>query len=117
MSGRGQDKRLRATFVLLGALLVEIYWLKFTEVPDFVSMYAEFGELPRVTALVFGWTPYLLALALAPVALMLAIRGADGDRRSGTAGLLLAAGLAIGLGVGVIWALYQPIFELAGSIE
>jgi type II secretory pathway component PulF len=63
---RGEDKRLRATFVLLGALLIEIYWLKFTVVPDFVKLYTELGQLPKVTAWVFGWTPYLIARSLAP---------------------------------------------------
>lgn len=114
---RGEDKRLRATFVLLGALLVEIYWLKFTVVPDFVKLYTELGQLPKVTAWVFGWTPYLLALALAPAAVILALRGADGDRRSGIAGVVLAAVLAIGLGVGVIGALYQPLYAVAGRIQ
>lgn len=114
---RGADKRLRATFVLLGALLLEIYWLKFRVVPDFVRLYAEFGELPRTTEWVFGWTPYLIAGALAPAAVILALRGADGDRRSGIAGIVLAAVLALGLGVGVIWALYQPIYAIAGQIK
>ena len=114
---RGEDKRLRATFVLLGALLVEIYWLKFEVVPDFSKMYVAFGQLPKVTAWVFGWTPYLVALALAPAAVILAIRGADGDRRSGIAGVVLAATLALGLGVGVIWALYQPVYAISGRIE
>ena len=113
---RGEDKRLRATFVLLGALLIEIYWLKFEVVPEFATMYAELGRLPEVTKLVFGWTPYLVALALAPAAVILALRGADGDRRSGTAGLVVAAVLALGLGVGVIWALYQPVYALSGRI-
>jgi hypothetical protein len=114
---RGEDKRLRATFVLLGALLVEIYWLKFEVVPDFSKIYAELGTLPELTKLVFGWTPYLVALALAPAAVILAIRGADGDRRSGIAGVVLAGALAVGLGVGVIWALYQPVYAVAGRIE
>ncbi len=51
MTSRGQDKRLRATIVLLGALLVEIYWLKLRVVPDFVKLYAEFQRLPRATEL------------------------------------------------------------------
>ncbi|HLT40493.1 MAG TPA: hypothetical protein VK034_29645 [Enhygromyxa sp.] len=114
---RGEDKRLRATFVLLGALAVEIYWLKFRVVPDFVRLYAEFGELPRTTELVFGWTPYLIAGSLAPLALILALRGADGHRRSGIAGVVLAAVLVAGLGIGVIGALYRPIYALAGQIE
>jgi hypothetical protein len=114
---RGEDKRLRATFVLLGALVVEIYWLKFRVVPDFVKLYADFGVLPGATEWVFGWTPYLVALSLAPLAMFLAVRGADGQRSSGIAGVVLAAVLAVGLGVGVIWALYQPIYSLAGRIE
>jgi hypothetical protein len=114
---RSEDKRLRATFVLLGALLVEIYWLKFRVVPDFVKLYAEFGTLPRMTELVFGWTPYVIAVSLAPLALILAIRGAEGERRSGIAGVVLAAMLLGGLGVGVIWSIYQPIYALAGQIE
>jgi hypothetical protein len=112
-----EDKRLRATFVLLGALLVEIYWLKFRVVPDFEELYAELGTLPRVTELVFGWTPYVIAGSLAPLALILALRGADGEPRSGIAGLVLAAVLLMGLGVGVIWAIYQPIYALAGQIR
>jgi hypothetical protein len=114
---RGEDKRLRATFVLLGALLVEIGWLKFSVVPDFVELYAEFGVLPGATEFVFGWTPYVIALMIAPAAWILAMRGADGHRSSGIAGLVLAAVLAVGLGVGVIWALYQPIYALAGRIQ
>src|SRR5690606_32215041 len=82
---RGQDKRMRATVVLLGALLVEVYWLKFRVVPDFVDLYAELGPVPPATTLVFGWTPYLVALALAPLPLILALRGADGDKRSAIA--------------------------------
>jgi hypothetical protein len=108
---------LRATIVLLGALLVEIYWLKFRVVPDFAKLYAELGTLPPATELVFGWTPDLIAAAIAPLALILAVRGADGDRRSGLAGIAIAAVLVAGLGVGVIMALYQPIYALAGSIQ
>jgi hypothetical protein len=114
---RGEDKRLRATFVLLGALLVEIYWLKFRVVPDFVKLYADFGALPRMTEIVFGWTPYVLAGSLAPLALILALRGAEGERASGLAGVMLAAVLLLGLGIWVIWAIYQPIYALAGRIE
>ena len=45
---RGQDKRMRATGVLLGALLVEVYWLKFRVVPDFVDLYAELGPVETI---------------------------------------------------------------------
>lgn len=114
---RGDDKRLRATVVLLGALLVEVAWLKFRVVPNFEQLYAEFGKVPAATEWVFGWQPYLIALMLAPAALIFAIRGADGDRRSATLGTVVAAVIVAGLGVGVIWALYQPISTVAGQVR
>ena len=119
MSGaRAEDKRLRATLVVLASLLLEVYWLKFRVVPDFVRLYREFGgELPKITTFVFGWTPYAIALGLAPLALVLGLRGADGDRRSGAAGLVLAGALLLGLGVGVIWALYRPIQAVSGAVQ
>lgn len=114
---RGEDKRLRATIVLLGALLIEICWLKFRVAPDFAKLYAEFASLPRVTELVFGWTPYVVAISLAPLALILALRGSNGEPRAGVAGIVVAAALFAGLGVFVIWALYQPVYAVSGQIQ
>lgn len=114
------DKRLRATFVLVIAVIVEVAWLKLKIVPEFRGLYAEYGDvsiLPTATRLAFGWLPYLLAVVLAGLSLTLGLRGAEARDWQGTAAILLAAITGVVLGAVVIWSLYLPLQTLAGAVR
>jgi hypothetical protein len=114
------DKRLRATFVLVLAVIVEVAWFKLKIVPEFRGMYAEYGDLailPTATRLAFGWLPYLVAVVLAGLSLTLGLRGAEARSWQGTAAIVLAATTAVALGVVVVWSLYLPLQTLAGAVR
>lgn len=85
-------------------------------VPTFREMFAEFGSvLPWLTQLALMQWPLVLWALVPPAVLGLAAsRPSLKQRRLGivAAFLLGAAGLAAGW-----WALYLPIFALAGNIE
>ncbi|EDM81267.1 hypothetical protein PPSIR1_40325 [Plesiocystis pacifica SIR-1] len=111
------DKRLRATIVLALATVIEVGWFRLRVLPEFAVMFRELGgELPAATRLVFGGAPFFLALLLAGLAVVLGVRGAHREGGRGTIAVVIAAVTALGLGVGVITALYLPVFQLGGSI-
>ncbi|GEM_PF-2693768 len=114
----GEDLRLRAVLVLALAVGVEVFWLKVRVCPQFEQTFAQFGgTLPWFTRSVFGWWPYLVAMACAGVGLQLGLGGgAEAGGRRTAAVILLVVSFA-GLGGFVLWALYAPLFEVAGAIR
>ncbi len=83
--------------------------------PSFVAMYEDFdGPLPVVTQLALRpWPAPSLGVAVLALALFGASRRALVPRRLLLAGASLAGVLAVAARG---WALYAPVFELAGSI-
>ncbi len=108
--------------VSLSALMVlSLLAFPFTIAPSFAAMFAEFGSaLPAVTrAALTPWAvPSLGLVAASPTAIAVAAPalgvGPLGVRRS-----LVVIGFLLGLGVfaAALYAMYAPIFELAGTIK
>jgi hypothetical protein len=89
-------------------------------VPAFARMYADFGgaTLPLVTRVVLS---HVAPLGGAAGAVSLAVSGMFARKRggSGLAVGLLLAGITLGVGAAgfCMYALYAPMFELAGKIK
>jgi type II secretory pathway component PulF len=91
----------------------------FTVAPSFARMYADFGgPLPAVTRVIMTpWAaPSLGLVAAMPAVIAVALSGSAPAhvRRGMVLASFLLAGVAIGA---VIYALYAPIFDLAGKIK
>lgn len=88
-------------------------------VPEFEDVFVSFGaELPALTRLFVHGRVALWALPLAvPIAAALIRDREPTDKRSGIVALLLGFAIAIGLPLICAFAMYLPIFRLAGAVE
>jgi hypothetical protein len=120
-------RRARASFSTLDWMgftvtALALSWLAYFALvarPAFLHMFADLGsgtDLPAVTRLV-GRPWFAPAIATLPAGLLVAAalgRGSVGVRRA----LVVAAFLLVGAEIGFcVWAMYRPIFDLAGSIK
>src|SRR5262245_54129647 len=108
--------------VVLAALVVLVLFaFPFTIAPSFAQMFAEFGgTLPAVTrAALTPWAvPSLGLVAASPTAIAVAAP-ALGLESIGLRRSLVVIGFLLGLAVlaAAMYALYAPMFELAGKIK
>jgi type II secretory pathway component PulF len=118
-----EESSLGAVEIVLGALIavtaVALVAMEVVVVPGFVEMFRDFGAvLPMVTRIALApGVPVAAAvavLALGGAGIAARLRGAAGA----ALGLLVSA-LLLGLGANafLLYALYAPIFALAGSIK
>ena len=87
--------------------------------PNFAAMFADFGSpsaMPAITQLFLtGWFPF--ALALAPIATVVAGVAIDAPRTMRLVLTLLAGLMTLALPAGFLFSMYLPIFALADKVR
>lgn len=105
------------SFSAVGLLWSALAVLKLA--PNFAAMFADFGKptaLPAITQLFLtGWFPF--ALALAPLATVLAGVAIDAPRNLRLVLVLLSGVMTLALPAGFLIAMYLPIFSLADQVR
>jgi hypothetical protein len=106
---------------MIGAIIVAgtitfLFSFSFSFRPEFEKMFRDFGEaLPAFTEIVLSpWCSPMLALSSAAVLALGLAPGTLRRRRRLLVGAFVIAALELAL---MVWALYLPIFVIAGQIE